>query len=202
MPEQPTTDGPNGRKEMILAAASEIVAERGFARTTVRDIGKRIGMLSGSLYHYFDSKEAIADEMLNRFWAKILKEYKDVANAGTPPRETLRQLVLTAHRAISDHPAEIQLLNSDWRELAEFQTFNEIRKSSTKVSEIWVKAMQSGVDSGEFRSDIDLSITYRTIMGSIQSLNSWYDPSGPMSREKVAEVQAALFIDALTAKVQ
>ncbi|MBS4754536.1 TetR family transcriptional regulator [Nocardioides sp. zg-ZUI104] len=198
MPAAP--DGPNARKEMILEAASEIVAERGFARTTVRDIGKRIGMLSGSLYHYFDSKEAIADEMLNRFWVKILKEYKAVVSAGAGPRETLRQLVLTAHRAIADHPAEIQLLNSDWRELAEFKTFTEIRRSSTKVSEIWVQAMRAGVEAGDFRDDVDLSITYRTIMGSIQSLNSWFDPEGPLSREKVAETQATLFVDALAAR--
>src|SRR5690606_21730945 len=68
MAEQSTVEGTSARKEMILAAAAELVAERGFARTTVRDIGKRIGMLSGSLYHYFESKEAIADELLNRFW--------------------------------------------------------------------------------------------------------------------------------------
>lgn len=200
MSEPSNTEGTVARKEMILAAAAEIIAERGFARTTVRDIGKRIGLLSGSLYHYFDSKESIADEMLNRFWVSILQQYKEVVAAGNPARETLTQLIQIAHKATSEHTAEIQLLTSDWRELAKFESFNEIRKSGTKVSDIWVGVMRAGVEAGDFRGDVDLSITYRTIMGSIQSLNSWYDPTGPLTVEEIASVQAKLFIDALVAE--
>jgi AcrR family transcriptional regulator len=197
MAEQSTVEGANARKEMILAAAAELVAERGFARTTVRDIGKRIGMLSGSLYHYFESKEAIADELLNRFWVKILRDYDEIVSAEASPRETLRQMIRAAHKAMTDFPAEIQLLNSDWRQLAEFQNFREIRNSSTKVSDVWVKVMQAGVDAGEFRDDVDLRVAYRTMMGSIQTLYNWYDPQGPLSREAIADEQASLFLDGL-----
>ncbi len=197
MAAQSTLGEPSSRKEMILAAAAEIIAERGFARTTVRDIGKRIGMLSGSLYHYFDSKEAIADELLNRFWVKILTSYTEIAESGEPPREVLRQLIVHANQAMADHPAEIQLLQSDWRQLAEFKSFREIRKSSTKVSEIWVKVMGEGVAAGEFRDDVNLQLAYRTIMGSIQSLSTWYDPKGALSRKEIAEEQASLFLNGL-----
>lgn len=196
--EQTSAAETNNRKEMILVAAAEIVAERGFTRTTVRDIGKRIGMLSGSLYHYFDSKEAIADELLNRFWIRILSEYQEVASSGDSPRETLRALILVAHQAIADHPAEIQLLQSDWRQLAEFRNFQDIRKSSTKVSQIWVEVMEKGVAAGEFRDDLDLHLAYRTMMGSIQSLYSWFDPKGPRTRQEIAEAQASFFLDGLS----
>ena len=201
MAEQSTVEGEStSRKEMILAAAAEIVAERGFTRTTVRDIGKRIGMLSGSLYHYFDSKEAIADELLNRFWIKIVKAYEEEVKSGDSPRETLRRLILAAHQAMADHPAEIQLLQSDWRQLAEFRNFQEIRKSSTKVSRIWVDVMEKGVAAGEFRDDVDLRLAYRTMMGSIQSLYTWYDPKGPRTRQEIAQEQASLFLDGLSRK--
>lgn len=201
MAEQSTAAGETtSRKEMILAAAAEIVAERGFTRTTVRDIGKRIGMLSGSLYHYFDSKEAIADELLNRFWISILRAYEEVVNSGASPRETLRGLILAAHQAMADHPAEIQLLQSDWRQLAEFRNFQEIRKSSTKVSQIWVDVMEKGVAAGEFREDVDLRLAYRTMMGSIQSLYTWFDPKGPRTHQEIAEEQASFFLDGLSTK--
>ena len=200
MAQQSTVVGEStNRKELILAAAAEIFAERGFTRTTVRDIAKRIGMLSGSLYHYFDSKEAIADELLNRFWIHIQTEYEKVVKSGESPRETLRGLILAAHQATADHPAEIQLLQSDWRQLAEFRNFQEIRKSSTKVSHIWVDVMKQGVASGEFRGDVDLRLAYRTMMGSIQSLHTWYDPKGARTHRELAKEQASLFLDGLTA---
>lgn len=43
----------------ILEAASTLFAERGYAATSVRDIGDRVGLLGGSLYHYIKSKEAL-----------------------------------------------------------------------------------------------------------------------------------------------
>ncbi|QRM32899.1 TetR/AcrR family transcriptional regulator [Microvirga sp. VF16] len=43
----------------ILAAAAALFAQRGYAATSVRDIGEKVGLLGGSLYHYIKSKEAL-----------------------------------------------------------------------------------------------------------------------------------------------
>src|SRR5262249_57938903 len=45
------------RREEILAIAAKIFADKGYASTTVREIADAAGILSGSLYHHFDSKE-------------------------------------------------------------------------------------------------------------------------------------------------
>ncbi|MBP1846487.1 AcrR family transcriptional regulator [Rhizobium petrolearium] len=47
------------RHRDILEAAAALFAERGYAATSVRDIGERVGLLGGSLYHYIKSKEAL-----------------------------------------------------------------------------------------------------------------------------------------------
>ena len=52
------------RRDEIVALAGEMFAARGFAGTTVREIADAAGILSGSLYHHFDSKESIVDELL------------------------------------------------------------------------------------------------------------------------------------------
>ena len=55
---------PRDRHDQILAAAAELFARKGVAATTVREIADQVGILSGSLYHHFDSKEAMVDEIL------------------------------------------------------------------------------------------------------------------------------------------
>ena len=45
------------RREELLQIAGALFAQRGFKNTTVRDIADAAGILSGSLYHHFDSKE-------------------------------------------------------------------------------------------------------------------------------------------------
>ncbi|WP_107676471.1 TetR/AcrR family transcriptional regulator [Agrobacterium sp. LAD9] len=51
--------GMTDRHRDILEAAAALFAERGYAATSVRDIGEQVGLLGGSLYHYIKSKEAL-----------------------------------------------------------------------------------------------------------------------------------------------
>lgn len=53
------------RHREVLEAAAALFAERGYAGTSVRDIGERVGLLGGSLYHYIKSKEALFAKIHN-----------------------------------------------------------------------------------------------------------------------------------------
>ena len=57
---------PSERRAHLVMLAGELFAEKGFRATTVREIADAAGILSGSLYHHFDSKESIGDEILSR----------------------------------------------------------------------------------------------------------------------------------------
>ena len=53
----------------------------------MREIADAAGILSGSLYHHFDSKESIGDEILSGFINEVLADYRAaVASAGGPAR--------------------------------------------------------------------------------------------------------------------
>ena len=51
------TPPPATRREELLDLAATMFAQRGLRATTVRDIADAAGILSGSLYHHFASKE-------------------------------------------------------------------------------------------------------------------------------------------------
>ena len=61
------------KKELILNAAREIFAEKGYHIATSEEIAKRAGVGKGTIYQYFESKQAIFAEMHQRY----LKEYSD-----------------------------------------------------------------------------------------------------------------------------
>ena len=52
------------RRDEILAVAARVFAEKGIMNATVRDIGQEAGILSGSLYHHFESKDQMIEEVL------------------------------------------------------------------------------------------------------------------------------------------
>src|SRR5512139_3144151 len=60
-PVQPRRAGrsTDSRRPALLDAAARLFAERGFAGTSMRDIAASVGMLSGSIYYHFPSKQAL-----------------------------------------------------------------------------------------------------------------------------------------------
>ena len=54
------------RKEEILIAAQELFRERGYAATSMADIGAKVGLLKGSLYSRFSSKEDILLQVMEK----------------------------------------------------------------------------------------------------------------------------------------
>ena len=68
--------GASDRRAEILRLAADLFAERGFKATTVRDIADAAGVLSGSLYHHFNSKESIIEELLREYVDELLADYR------------------------------------------------------------------------------------------------------------------------------
>ena len=74
------------RREMIMAAASELFAHRGLAATRISDIASAAGMSLGLIYHYFENKEQLFNVLvtqaingLSGIYRRILEEEE-----GTP----------------------------------------------------------------------------------------------------------------------
>jgi AcrR family transcriptional regulator len=78
---------PATRRDELLELAAEMFAERGLRATTVRDIADAAGILSGSLYHHFSSKEEMVDEALRSFldWGLAEKAQAQAAQLGYVP---------------------------------------------------------------------------------------------------------------------
>ncbi|HWL25205.1 MAG TPA: TetR/AcrR family transcriptional regulator [Ureibacillus sp.] len=80
-----TQDYKDRMKEKILSSALACFAQKGFISTTVDDIGGHCGLSKGSVYNYFESKEAIYLELLNnateRDKENITKEFSQLNSA-------------------------------------------------------------------------------------------------------------------------
>src|SRR5271165_3831115 len=106
------TSGPgrSDRRSDVVQIAAELFAQKGFRATTVREIADAAGILSGSLYHHFDSKESIGEEILSSFINDVLADYRDAASSDGSPREVVEQIVRSTSRTLSLHRAALAML--------------------------------------------------------------------------------------------
>src|SRR6476469_5326106 len=102
------------RRDEIVALAGEMFATRGFAGTTVREIADAAGILSGSLYHHFDSKESIVDELLSTFRAETMAAYQAALASADTNTAALESLVRLEFAAVNDHRAAVAVMHQEF----------------------------------------------------------------------------------------
>src|SRR4051795_3131443 len=105
------------RRRELLDTAAEVFAEQGYNATTVRKIADEAGMLAGSLYYHFDSKESMLEEILRTFLDELWNGYDTVLDAGSGPRETLEALVTESFREIDRHRSAVAIYQKESQQL-------------------------------------------------------------------------------------
>ena len=69
-----------GRRDDVLEAAAALFATKGYAATSIRDIAQQVGLMSGSLYYHFESKEQILLDAHAKGVRQISVELKELAD--------------------------------------------------------------------------------------------------------------------------
>jgi len=73
---------PEERRDEIINAAQNLFIEKGFAKTKVSDIVKKINVSQGVFYYYFSSKEDIIDEIVDRYMKLLIESSAAVGKCG------------------------------------------------------------------------------------------------------------------------
>ncbi|MFG2086613.1 TetR/AcrR family transcriptional regulator [Spirillospora sp. NPDC048824] len=185
------------RREHLVKLAAELFAEKGFQATTVRNIADEAGILSGSLYHHFDSKESIVDEILASFFNEIMSAYQAVLDERGNPRDTIAGLVRAAFGSLEPHRAAITVMQNDWNYLKGMDRFSYLTKSEDEVEKMWVDTLSAGQKNGLFRDDVDPKLTYRMVRDTIWVAVRWFKPGGKLDAQGLAEHYLNVMFDGI-----
>ena len=191
-----TGSGPS-RREELLAIAAKLFAERGFKNTTVRDIADAAGILSGSLYHHFDSKEAMVDELLDTFQTRLWEQYDEIEASDLTPRAKLEAIVRTSFDAIDHHHSEVAIFQSDAAYLTTFERFAYLDERNLKFRKLWIGLLEAGVESGELRADLDVELVYRFLRDTVWVAVRWYRPGGSLTPADVADQYLTILLEGI-----
>ncbi|HNP55551.1 MAG TPA: TetR/AcrR family transcriptional regulator [Gordonia sp. (in: high G+C Gram-positive bacteria)] len=185
------------RRDELLGIAGQLFADRGLRSTTVRDIADTAGILSGSLYHHFDSKESMVDELLRGFLDGLFARYREIAAAGLSATETLRQLVIASFEAIDSRHTAVAIYQNEARHLASQDRFGYINERNTEFQDLWESVLRRGVAEGDFRSDLDVDLVYRFLRDTVWVAVRWYRPGGSKSVDEIADQYLGVVLDGI-----
>jgi AcrR family transcriptional regulator len=185
------------RRDAVLALAAELFAEKGFRATTVRDIADAAGVLSGSLYHHFDSKEAIVDELLGNFLDDLLARYRAIEADAEAPRRSLERLVEESFDSLPRHRAAIVVFQQEGDHLATFDRFRYVATGAAEVERIWLSVIERGVAEGELWTD-NPKLTYHFLRDAIWMSVRWFRMDGAWTTRDLSRHFLQTTLDGLT----
>ncbi|MDY6979980.1 MAG: TetR/AcrR family transcriptional regulator [Pseudomonadota bacterium] len=188
----------------IIAAALDLFVEHGFAATRLDEVAKQAGISKGTLYLYFDSKEALFEAVVREVVIPQVERSELFAQQHQGSQgELLEQLVMNWWQSVSAGPIcgipkLIIAESANFPQAAQFFVDNVIQR----VRGIFNKVIEKGIEQGEFRQ-VDPEYVTRLLMSPMVLLAVWrhslqpYDQTFPMDEHTYLQQHLDLFLNGL-----
>lgn len=176
-----------GREQEILAAAAALFAQKGYAATTVRDIGQRVGLLGGSLYHYIRSKEALFVKLHERALQEAEDRIRAALAGATDPWDRLAIACKTLLEIQLDPQSLTMPLMNDFRAVPP-----EVRDQLIVRRDGFEDLFRQLVDALPLDTGTDRGVYRLLLLTLLNNSSLWFRP-GKLSVEAVSEQIMRLF---------
>ena len=204
--DEPTEKGKRStdKRERILRAAIKVFARKGFYATRVSEIAKAAGVADGTIYLYFENKDAVLVSIFEDRITKLLAFLRTESERADGFEAKLRTVV------------EVQLgLLEGQRDLAEVITVN-LRQSSrllkqyaaplfTEYLELIASVIADGQREGVLRADVSPRVVARGLWGALDGIAlTWAlggkEPGKPDSLRRAASQMASVLLEGLRSR--
>ena len=184
------------KRNKILDAAIRVIGEKGFSRSTIKEIGKQAGVSPGLLYYYFKDKRALFLALLRE--RSFFNQIPGLLSFGKSAREVLKEVALLLFRALSDSNNQ-RLLRLIVGELTTDHDFRVFFLSHTVIPSLkeWRHFFACKIKNGEIKK-ADPFFLARTWMGMLffHGLSlSLLSEKGEMTAEAAASFVTMTFLE-------
>jgi AcrR family transcriptional regulator len=94
----------------IVEATMRVLARQGYARTSLMDIAKEVGMSKGAVHYHFPTKEALMAQVLRQACEMVARRTLGSWTTGNNPAETLRNTLVELWRVRAELPDEAKVV--------------------------------------------------------------------------------------------
>ena len=190
--DQGVVNAPDSAKGRLLQAAATLFKEKGYERTTVRDLGKAVGIQSGSLFHHYPNKEAILRAVMEEtiiLNTELMKAA--LAQANKPEDKILALIRCELESVLGETGAAMTVLVYEWRSLKE-ESQLKILKLREIYENLWISTLAEAKEAGSVV--IDPAVLRRLLTGALSWTVNWYRKEGDLTVEQLAQMALSLAI--------
>ncbi|MBQ1061909.1 MULTISPECIES: TetR/AcrR family transcriptional regulator [unclassified Micromonospora] len=188
------------RRSVILDNAAHLFAAKGIDATTVREIADSVGILSGSLYHHFKSKDEMVNAIISDYLTDLTYRYGEVLASEEKPATQLRKLVTSSLANIEAHPHATEIYQNSSGYLPKIEGYEHIREAAATIQRAWIQVLEAGIATGDFRNDIPVRVLHGMLRDALWLSVRWFKPTPSYSMANFADDFVSVFLDGILAQ--
>ncbi len=169
-------------REDVVAAAGRLFAERGYHGTSMRDLGRELGLLGSSLYAHVASKQDLLVEVVEQGSALFQASARAAVAAGGSPVEQLGNLIRGHVDVILGHLEVARTFLNEARMLDE-EHRSRVIAARDDYEAVFRRVLQDGIDSGAFRAGLDAKTSSIFLLSILNAVERWYRPGERLDRD-------------------
>jgi AcrR family transcriptional regulator len=165
----------------VVAAAGKLFAEKGYHGTSMRDLGRNLGLLGSSLYAHVDSKEDLLVE--------VVSNGADMFQASADAALAIEGNAAARLRGLIEGHVDVVLENLDVARtfLNEARVLDDAHREHVVAARDAYEAafrtvISQGASDGSFRSDVDPKVASIFVLSILNAIERWFRPSGTIDR--------------------
>lgn len=173
-------------RQDVVAAAGRMFAEKGYHGTSMRDIGKAVGLLGSSLYSHIESKEDLLVEVVDE-GARLFLDVAQRAQAGSAGADTRLRILIEGHvGVVLDHLDVVRTYLNEARVLDD-QHRAGVLQARDAYESVFRNILGQGVEDGDFKAGLDPKITSIFILSMLNAVERWYHSDGELNRDQLVD---------------
>ena len=179
------------RRREIMDAAAEVFAKKGYHAATTRDIADRLGMQPGSLYYYFESKEAALEEICRIGGSEFGDHLEIILKAGMSTREMIREAIAQHLQGDRRHYVTCFAHN---RRFLPAEVVPEMNRLARRYTKLWEDLLRQGIERGEAPADLDVRLAATAAVALCNGAVPYLEPKTPEEITQFIDGVAVLFM--------
>jgi TetR/AcrR family transcriptional regulator, cholesterol catabolism regulator len=168
-------------REDVVRAAGRLFADRGYHGTSMRDLGRELGLLGSSLYSHVSSKQDLLVEVVEE-GARLFEESAEKALAGEGAAVDRLDALIAGHVDVVVDNIEVARTFLNEARMLDPSYRSRIVEARDHYEEAFRAVIREGIEDGSFSMDTDPKTASIFILSILNALERWYHPEGEMGR--------------------
>lgn len=166
---QPLPSSPEGSdlRRRLLAAATELFAERGYAATAMRDIAEAVSCTKPALYYHFGSKASLFTEVITTENERIITLLQQSLTQPGSVRERMRRAIEAYFEHLRHNPYGLRVLFRAELHVEHGQPTLDFRSMRQAYVAMVAGVLEEGVRAGELKPDISIEDAIYVMAGAV-----------------------------------